>query len=179
MWTKYASLSDYKDEMITATRSADSLMRAFANTTSLPYGEGSAVWNSANANVNVTNNSGLSRYFLDFATDKVGATPVARASVDQTHHFAGYFAAGVRYGQLTANTRSILGTDWPSSNPGDYLLGAVAAQLGDSYSRDPRYMAGEIRQRLGRDPTQDEQAATFWRMSVYNAMIYLQQSGVK
>jgi hypothetical protein len=67
-------------------------------------------------------------------------------TTDQNHHFAAYFAVGMRDGNSdTTLWLALLGTgDYPmSANPGDYRLGVTGADFGVYWKSNPHY-AGDF-----------------------------------
>jgi RHS repeat-associated protein len=121
------------------------------------------------AKVNTTNHGGMSKYFYDMTNRKVN-------SDDQTHHFAGYFAAG-ETGHLNAVHAGLwLTNDTPKSNPGDYLLGVVAGELGRSYDAKSRYLGEEIQSILTATPSK-RSGDDGWNDAIDNASELLGMPG--
>jgi hypothetical protein len=104
------------------------------------------------AAVSMSSRLGLHRDFWN-------SDPNDRPDVDQTHHFAGYFWLGARYGAnyvtvMTAlsntNDVRINGVRRPATivNTGDVLLGFLAAQWGAVMMEYPGYLGHSIAQTL-------------------------------
>ena len=187
-FSQYPS-GDKTSDMMDAYKVADEVMWAFSDC-DLSLTLDNTLLKKTQAKVNVTNNKSLSRYFLDFNRGPIregGALldhTQAFKNEDQTHHFAAFFALGVKVreaSEIIGSTRSILGRDTPSENPGDFLLGVTAARLGVSYANNPRYMGKDIRNDLTNDPQKagPNVKDLLWNASVHNAAIYLLQYGVE
>ena len=142
-WSTKYKANDASGDMMDADDLASVTMWVFSNRTSFLSGK-------TIATVDVRNHGNMSRYYYDWKRRKMNYE-------DQTHHFAAYFAWGLKFGPGgLATLPALLTKDSPPKNPGDYLLALVAADLGAKYGDNPgidgQSLGPRIRVYLQRDP---------------------------
>lgn len=111
--------------------------------------------------VHKPSNMGLNKSFWDISDINYGNS-------DQTHHFAGYFWFGAKYGtsdfllkRALAHTKDYIKDTDTVTNPGDVDLGILAAQWGDYMKHHRGYIGKDVERSL-RVPPARLRRSTGW-----------------